>query len=241
MTNMLDRIRQRVSKSGGKKEKLFYIKGGNKKRIRFLADMDEATAIVMHDKWGELNTICLKHLGKPCPYDKREDVRTRDNFAWPIWSYDDAKVQIFLFKANDKTPVPALLGMYDIYGSLMDRDYVIVRTGEQLDTSYSVVPLDKAKFGVQITEDVPDSNDIIELVAAAFAEDADEEDEPQSARPKEPEAEAKPKHKKSAQVKAPAPDPEPAEEAEEPDEDADLAEMFDETDEGYKLRPESLN
>src|SRR5690554_4476012 len=85
-------IKDRIKNSGSGKQGIFYLRADTKKRIRFLADLDDAVKVVFHDKWGEVNTPCLKHYGKSCKYCKRDDIRTRDNFAWPVYSYDDKKV-----------------------------------------------------------------------------------------------------------------------------------------------------
>ena len=47
---------------------------------------------------------------------------------------------------NNCSPIPALLAMYETYGTITDRDYVISVSGKQQNKTYSVVPMDKVKF-----------------------------------------------------------------------------------------------
>lgn len=177
--SLIDLMRERIKSQGQSKGDILFIKAGEKKRIRFLKEMDEGERVVFHDKWGEVNTPCIRHYGKPCKYDKMDDVRTRDNFVWPVYDYEQKKVVLFMFKANDKTPIPALIGMYDAYGTVLDRDYVISRQGEKFETSYTVVPMDKESLKLKGIK-VPTKKQMFDQIWSAFgsAEDlADEEEE----------------------------------------------------------------
>ena len=143
---MLDLLKDRIKKSGQSREGSFYLKADTKKRVRFLTDLEEAIVVTMHDKWGEVNVPCLKYYGMDCPYCEREDIRTKENFVWSVYSYDDKKVQMFMFKASQNSPVPHLINLYETVGTIMDRDIVVSRVGERLDTQYSIVSMDKKKF-----------------------------------------------------------------------------------------------
>jgi len=144
--SMLDLLKNRIKKSGQSKEGQFYLKADSKKRVRFLTDLEEATVVTMHDKWGEVNTPCLTHFGMECPYCERDDVRTKEQFIWSVYCYDDKKVQMFMFKAAQNSPVPHLINLYETIGTIMDRDIVVSRVGEKLETQYSIVSMDKSKF-----------------------------------------------------------------------------------------------
>lgn len=174
--SIIEIMKERIKGAGRSKKDLFYLKPDTKKRVRFLNDMEEAVRIVFHDKWGEVNTPCLKQYDQECPYCDRTDVKTRDHFAWSVYCYDDKAVQIFMFKANENTPVPALIAMYEAYGTIRDRDYVIARTGERFDTTYSVVPMDKAEFKKKKSVKPLSEDEILEKVRAAFASDLEDED-----------------------------------------------------------------
>ena len=51
-----------------------------------------------------------------------------------------------MFPVNNCSPVPHLISMYETYGTLLDRDYVISVSGKQQNKTYAVVPMDKVKF-----------------------------------------------------------------------------------------------
>lgn len=145
-TDMLGLIKTRIQEAVGGLSSQFRIKGGDKRRIRFLTDVEEAIRIIYHDKWQEFAVPCLKHYGEDCPYCNGEGTRTRDNFIWTIWDYEAKKKLIFMFKANDSTPIPHMIAAYDNYGTICDRDYVVARKGEGFATSYTLMPSDKSKF-----------------------------------------------------------------------------------------------
>ena len=146
--SLLEDMRQRIQRQGASREGIFFIKKGEKKRIRFLVDLDKGLKVVFHDKFGEINVPCRSHFGANCPHCENEELRTRDNFAWPIYNYDDKRVQIFMFKANENTPVPHLLALFEEFETLLDRDIIIGRQGERFDTVYSVIPMDKKRFSL---------------------------------------------------------------------------------------------
>ena len=55
-------------------------------------------------------------------------------------------MDVFMFAVNNCSPIPALVAMYENYGTLCDRDYVISVSGKQQNKTFSVVPMDKQKF-----------------------------------------------------------------------------------------------
>lgn len=144
---ILDKIKQDAAKSGQNKSKFFYVRDGEKKRIRFLQDMEEAFEPVFHDNYeAGINVPCRELFGKTCPYCDEEGIRTRTFYAWSIWDYEAKEVKILMYAMNNCTPLGAIAAMYENYGTLLDRDYVIQRTGKQQNTNYSVIPMDKQKF-----------------------------------------------------------------------------------------------
>lgn len=144
---LLDNIKKDAKKSGQSKGKFIYFREGQKTRIRFLQDMDEGQEIVWHDSYEQgINVPCQEHFGKNCPYCEDDSLRTRSQYAWSVWNYETNEVQIFMFPVNNCSPIPALVALYETYGTLTDRDYVISVSGKQQNKSFSVVPMDKAKF-----------------------------------------------------------------------------------------------
>ena len=145
--SILAKIKGDVKRSGASKGKIIYFKADTKTRLRFLDDVDEGIAIPFHDSFElGINAPCQKIYGRECPYCGDQDLRHRDLYAWSVYDYEANEVKIFMAAANSFTPVPSIIGMYEEYGTIKDRDYVINRQGAQTNTSYSVIPMDKATF-----------------------------------------------------------------------------------------------
>lgn len=146
---LLNSIKRDVEKAGSNRGKIFFVGSGNKSRIRFLNDMDDGNIISFHDRWEpSLNVPCEKNFNEDaeCPYCDQEGIRTRDMYCWSIWDYDNNEVKLFMYAANNCSPVPSLVAMFENYGTLIDRDFSISRSGKGTDTSYTLVPLDKGQF-----------------------------------------------------------------------------------------------
>jgi hypothetical protein len=144
---IIDSIKTSVAKSGSNKEKILYVRSDSKVRVRFLQEFGKGYQFTFHDSFEKgVNTICQEELGKTCPLCGEEGLRTRILYAWSIYNFDTKKVEIMLFAANNCTPVSSLLSMYENYGTIMDRDYVLSKSGKQQNTTYSVIPMDKEKF-----------------------------------------------------------------------------------------------
>ena len=144
---LLDKIKQDAAKSGQNKSKFFYVRENEKKRIRFLQDMEDGFEVVFHDNYeAGINVPCRENFGKTCPYCDEEGLRTRTLYAWSVWDYEAKEVKVFMFAMNNCSPLGSIAAMYENYGTLLDRDYVIQKTGKQQNTTYSVIPMDKQKF-----------------------------------------------------------------------------------------------
>lgn len=144
---LLDKIKSDAKKSGQNKSKFIYFREGQKQRIRFLQDMDEGMEVTFHDSFEQgINVPCQELFGRECPYCNDDSLRTRSQYCWSVWNYETSEVQLFMFAVNNCSPVPALVSMYEAYGTLLDRDYVISVSGKQQNKTFSVVPMDKVKF-----------------------------------------------------------------------------------------------
>lgn len=144
---LVDKIKADAKKSGSNKGKFIYFREGTKLRVRFLQDMDDGMEITFHDSYEQgINVPCQEHFGRDCPYCDDDSVRTRSQYLWSVWNYEAKEVQLFMFPVNNWSPIPALMAMYENYGTICDRDYVISVSGKQTTKSYSVVPMDKVKF-----------------------------------------------------------------------------------------------
>ena len=185
---LLDNIKRDAKKSGQNKGKFIYFREGQKVRIRFLQDMDEGLEITWHDSYEQgINVPCQEHMGRNCPYCEDDSLRTRSQYAWSVWNYETNEVQIFMFAVNNCSPIPALVALYETYGTLCDRDYVISVSGKQQNKSFSVVPMDKAKFRNQKAKPFSEQA-LLKMIDKAWpAEDAgDDDDEDETPKKKAP-------------------------------------------------------
>lgn len=178
---LVDKIKADVKKSGQNKGKFIYFREGQKQRIRFLTDMDDGMEVVFHDSFAEsINVPCQELFGRTCPYCDDTKLRTRSQYIWSVYNYETKEVQLFMFPVNNCSPIPALMAMYENYGTITDRDYVISVSGKQQSKTYSVVPMDKVKFRNEKAQ-AYSKKAILKMLDKAYpcdtAEDEDEEDE----------------------------------------------------------------
>lgn len=185
--SLIDKIKADVKKGGQNKRKFTYFKEGQKQRIRFLQDMDEGMEIPFHDSYElGINVPCQELFDRECPYCDDESLRTRNQYVWSVYNYEAKEVQLFMYAVNNCTPIPALMAMYENYGTLTDRDYVISVTGKAQNKTYSVVPMDKVKF--RNTKAKPYSNKaVLQMIDKAYpCEETEEEDEALKRKKKKP-------------------------------------------------------
>lgn len=175
---LVDKIKADVKKSGQNKSKFIYFREGIKQRIRFLTDMDDGMEVTFHDSFAEsINVPCQEHFGRSCPYCDDENLRTRSQYIWSVWNYETKEVQLFMFPVNNCSPIPALMAMYENYGTITDRDYVISVSGKQQNKTFSVVPMDKVKFRNEKAKPYSEKS-ILKMLDKAFpCDDNDEEEE----------------------------------------------------------------
>lgn len=184
---LVDDIKSQVKKSGTNKSKFLYFKEGTKVRVRFLDDMEDGHKVRFHDSFQlGINVPCQEEFDRECPYCDDDELRTRDQYAWSVWDYDAKEVKVLMAPVNQCSPVPALVSMFEAYGTLKDRDYVITKSGKQQSTTYSVVPMDKAKFRNDKAKPLSDQK-FLQTLEKAFPCDASEgDDEPKSKKRKQP-------------------------------------------------------
>jgi len=225
---LLDKIKSDVAKSGSNKGKFIYFREGQKVRVRFLNDMDEGMEVKFHDSFERgINVPCQELFGKDCQYCEDEDLRTRSQYVWSVYDYESKEVKLFMFAVNNCSPIPALMALYETYGTLTDRDYVISVTGKQQNKSFTVVPMDKNKFRNEKAKPYSEKA-ILKMLAKAFpADDSEGEDD------YEDEEDEKPKKSEKNSFK-PGRKPKPESENEDWDED-------DETEQDYsEMTPKEL-
>ena len=178
---LLDKIKQDAARAGSNKGKFIFFKEGEKRRVRFLSDMEDGFEVTFHDSFAAgINVPCQELFGKKCIYCDEEGLRTRSQYAWSVWDYESAEVRIFMFPMNNCSPLAPVAAMYETYGTLLDRDYVISVTGKQQNKSYTVVPMDKQKFRNEKAKPISRSK-FLEILNKAYPDehaDMAEDDEP---------------------------------------------------------------
>lgn len=184
MGNLVAKIKADVKKSGQNKGKFIYFREGQKQRVRFLVDMDDGMEVVFHDSFeAGINVPCQEQFNRNCPYCEEEGLRTRSQYVWSVYNYETKEVQLFMFPVNNCSPIPALMAMYENYGTIVDRDYVISVTGKQQNKTFSVVPMDKVKFRNEKAKPFSDKA-ILKMLDKAFPCDESEDEEEEEEKPK---------------------------------------------------------
>lgn len=213
---LVDKIKQDVKKSGQNKGKFIFFREGQKVRVRFLTDMDDGMDVTFHDSFEQgVNIPCQDLFGKSCPGCDDDTLRTRSQYIWSVYNYETKEVQLFMFPVNNCSPIPALMAMFDNYGTITDRDYVISVTGKQQNKTFSVVPMDKVKFRNEKAKPFAEKA-VLKMLDKAFpCDDNDEDDEDEVETKKRRPAKSNNSAKKNRK-------PEP-----EPDEDEDWDDVDD--------------
>ena len=181
---LLEDIKREAAKSGANRGKIFYLKDGQKARIRFLDDMDEGMELTFHDSYEKgINVPCQELFGRECDYCDDEELRTRKLYAWSIYDYESKQVKVMLYAVNNCTPVGAMMAMYETYGTITDRDYVFSVSGKGSDKTFTVVPMDKNKFRNAKVKALSDDA-ILDIIDKAYPTDdiPDDEEEPSKSK-----------------------------------------------------------
>lgn len=145
--SLLSKIKTGVANSGSSKAKIVFVKADSKVRIRFLQEIEDGLEVKIHDHFDRgINALCQDHVDGECPYCSDEDLRHRQAYVWSVWDYDAKETKLFVGFANNFNPLPSFVAMYESYGTIMDRDYVIQRDGKGTNSRYSVIPMDKVRF-----------------------------------------------------------------------------------------------
>lgn len=175
---LLDRIKNESKKAGQSKGKFIYFREGEKKRIRFLDDFEDGMEITFHDSFEKgINVPCQEMYGKSCEYCEMEGIRTRSLFAWSVYDYEAKEVKILMQAVNNCTAIPAIMALYENYGTLLDRDLVVTKTGKQQNTTFAVIPQDKNSFKNKAAKALSEEAVMKYLAKAYPDENAEEEDD----------------------------------------------------------------
>lgn len=227
---LVDKIKQDVKKSGQNKGKFMYFREGQKVRVRFLTDMDDGMEVTFHDSFeAGINVPCQELFGRNCPYCDDDSLRTRSQYIWSVWDYDAKEVKLFMFPVNNCSPIPALMAMYENYGTICDRDYVISVSGKQQNKTFSVVPMDKVKFRNEKAKAYSEKT-ILKMLDKAWpceaSEDDEDDDEEETTTKKRPaKSTGKPKKSKKPEPEDDEDEDDDWDEDEEEDDKPDYSEM----------------
>jgi hypothetical protein len=175
---LVDDIKNQAKKIGANKGKIMYFRENEKVRVRFLVDLEDGIKLAFHDSFKQgINVPCQDAFGRDCPYCGNDDLRTREMYVWPVWDYDAEEVKIILQAVSQCSPIAALASMYENYGTIVDRDYIIQKTGKGTSTTYAVVPLDKSKFRNTKAKALSESA-MLKIIDKAFpADDSNDDDD----------------------------------------------------------------
>ena len=196
---VLSSIRNDAKKSGQNKGKFIYFREGQKMRIRFLQDMDDGMEIPWHDSYEQgINVPCQELFGRDCDYCNDDSLRTRNMYCWSVYNYEAKEVQLFMFAVNNCSPIPALVAMYENYGTLTDRDYVISVSGKQQNKTFSVVPMDKVKFRNEKAKPYSQKS-VLKMIDKAWPDENATDDEDEDEAPTRGKKKPAPKSSKKKQ------------------------------------------
>lgn len=200
--SIVSSMKQKINKAGNSKGSMFFLKSGNKVRVRFLTDMDGANkpaVVKFHSKWQEFNHPCMRYFGKSCPNCKNDDAAHYETYNFTVYNYESKQREILSHKATKASALPALIGLYEAYGTITDRDIVITRNGSGFDTSYTAVGLDKKEFRGKGKVKAFTKKELLKKLFEAFPYEGDEDEfEEEDEFEDDDFEEEKPKKKKTA-------------------------------------------
>ena len=175
---LISDIKTQAKKSANNLQKVLYFKDGTQHRVRFLEDGEDGMQIVTHRNFDKgINTICVADLlDEECEYCDSSDISTRSEYVYCVYCTESKEVKLLIGAANKWSPIPQLAAMYDSYGTLTDRDYVITQNGSKQNKSFSVVPMDKSKLRNKKAKPFSEKAKI-NILLKAFTDNEDEEEE----------------------------------------------------------------
>lgn len=180
MSGLINRMKEDVRKSGSVQKEIFYVGADQKRRVRFLQELDDGIEIVLHSNYEAGQTIlCGESIGESCDcddYDYDDGWRTKSMYAWSVWDVEEKRVKIFMYAMNQYSPLPQILSFAEDYETIMDRDYVIKVKGKQLDKTVTVVPQDKEKFKNKKAKPYTEE-EMIEILKKNYSNDIDDVDD----------------------------------------------------------------
>lgn len=175
--SLIDEMRTQIAKSGSSKKEILYFPADSVRRVRFLQELDSGFSFEFHS---DFNSSIFELCQDPENHEECElcnsGVKLQTNFVWSVWDYDSNAVRLVRAKANGVSPIPALIEMFEEFGTIMDRDYKIKKVGKGQGSSYVVTPLDKERFKNAKAKPYT-HNEVEKIFAEAYAPEKSEDEE----------------------------------------------------------------
>lgn len=147
--------------------------------VRFLQEPEDWYGYYEH--WLSDGPVpCTEGECDGCDSDDPDEKRRSFRYLANAFVVDDQKVRVLKLP---KSLVELLVNFYNKYGTLLDRDYDLSRTGSgQMDTKYMAAPDSKSQMKLSRFKDkMLDLGDIL-LEMANSSDDDDDDDEPVKSR-----------------------------------------------------------
>lgn len=177
MGNLIKQMKDRIAKSGTSKKEVLYFAPDSVKRVRFLQELDTGHMIEFHS---DFDTHVYEMCKDPDDHENcklcNDEIPILENYVWSVWDYDSNAVRLLCMKATGISPIPALIEMFEEFGTIKDRDYKIKKVGKGTGGSFVVTPLDKSTFRNSKAKPYTEKQ-IREILEKAFASTNDSEDE----------------------------------------------------------------
>lgn len=183
MANLVQLMKQKIAQSGGSRSKVLYFKPDTAKRIRFLQELDTGEEFLFHSDFNnKVYELCKDPEDhEDCPLCQ-QGVTLKSEYCWSVWDYDANEVRIFKSRVTSQSAAPALISMYDEFGTIMDRDYKIKKVGAGQSSSFTVLPLEKEKFRIKAK---PFNHaEMLDILIKAYPSDSVVENEPENKKDK---------------------------------------------------------
>ena len=145
--SLIEAMKAKIAQSGGTRKEILFFKSDTVKRVRFLQELDQGYAFQFHSDFNrQLYELCQDPEDhENCPLCN-EEVPIKEEYCWSVWDYDSNDVKIFKTRMTSASAGPALIEMFEEFGTIMDRDYKIKKVGKGTGSSFVVTPLDKSRF-----------------------------------------------------------------------------------------------
>lgn len=122
------------------------------------------------------DSVKLRVASEPAVYTQTFDDNITTRFAWVVWNRGEKKAQVF---SGGKSIFNQFAELTEEWGEPTEFDVTIKRTGEMLETRYSVTPLPKSEDLTKAEQAECDKVDLIAAVKGHWLKDwMEQENEP---------------------------------------------------------------